>query len=293
VTDLKKLGKQKWDVVIDMCGYYPEHVKLSVDYLNDKATQYVYISSISAYEPTTQIGINEMADLQNDNLSVNNVEWWKGSYGYNKVLCEQIVLKGFGKANSLIIRPGAVIGSRDNNNFFTYWVVRIRLGGKTVAPGDGTKPLQFIDARDLVSFTNDMIEQQVSDIFTVTGPHEPILFSSFLNLLINYFNSNTILHWIDDQWLMDHEIRQDWEIPYWLPQEEGRGYFSMSIDKAKNKGLILRPLLDTVKDVIIWYDDQFGESANEDWVDKLPPEILGLKPTKEIKLLDEFLNRLT
>lgn len=287
-TDLDKLGDNYWDVVIDTSGYFPKHVKLSVDYLKDKTDCYVYISSISAYEPTTEINIDEKAQLQNDSDSSIEVEWWKGDYGHNKVLCEQIVLDGFGAEKTLIIRPGAVIGPHDNNNFFTYWVVRILLGGDVIAPGDGTKPLQFIDAGDLAKFTIDMIEKQVFDIFTVTGPNKPILFSSFLSLLIEYFQSDVNLHWIKDQWLIDHEIRQDWEIPYWLPQPEGRAYFHMSIAKALENGLSLRPLNDTVTDVIKWYEEEL-KGDHEDWVDGLPPSILGLKTSKEIKLLKEFL----
>ncbi|OLS20995.1 MAG: hypothetical protein HeimC3_37440 [Candidatus Heimdallarchaeota archaeon LC_3] len=85
-------------------------------------------------------------------------------------------MKAFGKEKSLIIRPGAVIGPFDNNNFFTYWVVRIRFGGEVLAPSDGDRPLQFIDTRDLASFTNTLIEQKISSVFIVTGPNEPILF---------------------------------------------------------------------------------------------------------------------
>ncbi|MHA2168302.1 MAG: NAD-dependent epimerase/dehydratase family protein [Candidatus Kariarchaeaceae archaeon] len=287
-TDLENLGDQKWDVVIDICGYYPKHVQLSVDYLKDKTEYYVYISSVSAYKPTTEIGIDETAELQDDSDDSNEVVWWKGDYGRNKVLCEEIVLNGFGTEKSLIIRPGAVIGPYDNNNFFTYWVVRIRLGGNIIAPGDGAKPLQFIDARDLASFTNDMIEQKMSDIFTVTGPVEPILFSSFLNTLINHFDTDANLHWINDRWLLDHNIVQDWEIPYWLPQPEGKAYFHLSIDKALNKGLKFRPLHETITDVANWYDEHVS-GHTEDWVDGLPPDFLGLKTSKEIELLDEFL----
>ena len=95
-TDLNNLGDNYWDVVIDTCGYYPKHVKLSVDYLNDKTNCYVFVSSISAYEPTAEINIDENAELQIAGEASINVEWWKGDYGHNKALCEQIVLKGFG-----------------------------------------------------------------------------------------------------------------------------------------------------------------------------------------------------
>ncbi len=285
-TDLNKLEEQYWDVVIDICGYYPKQVKLSVEYLKDKTSQYVFISSVSAYKPTIEIGIDENAKLQEDEDINNDIPWWGGNYGRNKAICEEIVLNGFGKGKSLIIRPGAVIGPFDNNNFFTYWVVRIRKGGEILAPGDGTKPLQFIDARDLAAFTIDMIDQKVSDTFTVTGPTKPVSFSSFLSILNDHFESNVKLNWIEDEWLLDHKIMQDLEVPYWLPQLEGIAYFSLNIKKGLSKGLKFRPLMETINDVAIWYD-KFVKEDHEDWVDGLPPDNLGLKTSKEIALLNK------
>lgn len=287
--DLEKLGDQLWDVAIDICGYDPKHVEKSVNYLKSKTNKYVFISSVSAYKPTIKIGIDERAPLQEEEDIGDEIPWWGGNYGRNKVICEKIVLESFGKENTLIIRPGAVIGPYDNNNFFTYWVVRTQQGGNILAPGNGSKPLQFIDVRDLVKFTNDMIEQNISDTFTVTGPNKPILFSTFLSKLINHFDSDAKLHWIEDQWLIDKDITQDLEVPYWLPQDEGKAYFSLNINKALSKGLKFCDIIETVDDVAEWYDKHV-KGDHIDWVEGLPPSYLGLSTLKEINLLSEYHN---
>jgi hypothetical protein len=131
-----------------------------------------------------------------------------------------------------------------------------------------------------------MIDQKVSDTFTVTGPTKPVSFSSFLSILNDHFESNVKLNWIEDEWLLDHKIMQDLEVPYWLPQLEGIAYFSLNIKKGLSKGLKFRPLRETINDVAIWYD-KFVKGDHEDWVDGLPPDNLGLKTSKEIALLNK------
>jgi len=48
-----------------------------------------------------------------------------------------------------IIRPGLIVGPGDETDRFTYWPVRLARSGEALAPGDGSDPVQFIDARDL------------------------------------------------------------------------------------------------------------------------------------------------
>lgn len=288
-TELENLGDKSWDVVIDTCGYYPEHVQKSVAYLADKAERYVFISSAAVYEPTTEVGIDETSPLQTNPVPSNEVAWWHTEYARNKVRCEQEVLEGFGPSNSLIVRPGMIMGPYDPMNYFTYWVVRVRQGGDIVAPGEKDHPLQFIDARDLASFTAEMIDQSVSDVFTVDGPTEPISFSSFLETLRDYFDSDATFHWIDNEQLIEHGIRPDGSgIPYWLPDPEARAYFQMSNDKALNHGLEIRPLTESADDVFHWYETQI-HGSDEGWVDGLPPD-KGLKPSEESELLEQVSN---
>src|SRR5690606_17690188 len=56
--DLDQLAGQ-WDAVIDTCGYLPRLVRMSAEALKGKVGQYVFISSISAYESFHKAGIRE------------------------------------------------------------------------------------------------------------------------------------------------------------------------------------------------------------------------------------------
>src|SRR5258708_25838813 len=53
-ADIKRLRGRQWDTVIDTSGYVPRIVHKSAEVLADTVSQYLFVSSISAYaEPFT------------------------------------------------------------------------------------------------------------------------------------------------------------------------------------------------------------------------------------------------
>lgn len=286
-TDLDRLGDRTWDVVIDTCGYTPEHVDLAVEYLRDRADRYVFISSAAVYEPTSEPRIDETAAVQTEPPAGDGVEWWHTEYARHKVACEAIVLDAFGESNSLVIRPGMVIGPHDPVGYFTYWAVRLWRGGDVLVPDVRDQPLQFIDVRDLAAFTSEMVDRSVNDVFTVDGPAEPLTFGAAIETLRDQFRRESTLHWVETEWLLDHDVTPPWEkLPYWLPGDAAEGYCRKSTEKARRHGLESRPLAETAADVIDWYRrEDVGE--REGWDDGLPPD-RGLGPDEEAELLAAY-----
>ena len=99
--DLDKLKNQRWDAVIDTCGYLPQTVKASVEALKNSVEQYVFISSISAYADFSNLDYDETAPLaaltEEQKPKANKIDA-KGEitavvledmYGALKTLCEQ------------------------------------------------------------------------------------------------------------------------------------------------------------------------------------------------------------
>lgn len=82
-TDLERLGDRTWDGVVDTCGYTPEHVERSVEYLADRTDLYVFVSSAAVYEPTAEPGIDDTAPLQTAPPTGDGVEWWHTEYARN------------------------------------------------------------------------------------------------------------------------------------------------------------------------------------------------------------------
>lgn len=286
-TDLDAIGDRTWDIVIDTCGYTPEHVEPSTEYLQNRTDRYVFISSAAVYEPSAEPGIDEASPVQSGAPPSDAVEWWHTEYARNKVECEAIVLDRFGESAALIIRPGMVMGPYDPLNFFTYWVLRMHRGGDVIAPPVGDQALQFIDARDLASFTADMVDRVVADVFTVDGPEDPLTVRSFLKRLRNHFGGDATLHWLEEDWLAARDVGTPWEaLPYWLPGDAAEGYCRMDNSKAIAHGLTFRPTTESADDVLDWYERE-GLAEHDDWAHGLPPD-RGLSPDREFELLAKY-----
>jgi 2'-hydroxyisoflavone reductase len=99
---LEQLVGKSFDAVIDNSGYFPRMVKASAELLAKNAKQYVFISSISAYDGSPKEGGDETAKLAE--LADPKVETMGSSfenYGGLKVLCERAVEAAFpGKRRS-------------------------------------------------------------------------------------------------------------------------------------------------------------------------------------------------
>ena len=85
------------------------------------------------------------------------------NYGALKALAEQEAQRTFA-GRATIVRPGLIVGPGDPSDRFTYWPVRIARGGEVRAPGDGSDPVQFSDARDLAEWCVRMVEQNADVI---------------------------------------------------------------------------------------------------------------------------------
>ena len=58
--------------------------------------------------------------------------------------------------------------------------MRLARGGEILAPGDGSDPVQFIDARDLAEWTIRMAEQRITGVFNASGPGQPMTMRQML-----------------------------------------------------------------------------------------------------------------
>src|SRR5262252_4980420 len=173
--NLDALKNRQWDVVIDNPTTLPAWVRDAAQVLKGNVDRYIFISTISVYGESKQ-GPDENAptekyegaDPYKETIEAVRASGFK-TYGPLKALSEREAEKWFpGKA--LIIRPGLIVGPRDESDRFTYWPVRIDRAGDVLAPGNQNDPVQFIDARDLAEWTIRMAENRETGIYNATGP---------------------------------------------------------------------------------------------------------------------------
>lgn len=275
--EISNIGDARFDAVIDTCGYLPRVVKQSVDYLKDKATYYIFISSISVYTGTESI------DYRDENSPVyelpdpttEKILDPPSNYGGLKALCERTVQEGFGE-KAIVLRPGYIVGPRDPSHRFTYWPTRIRKGGNVLAPGDKPSKVQLVDVRDIADFVVTLLEQKKGGVYNVTGPAtEPYEFKELLEQIKEIIDPKVEFSWVTDEWLNENEVRPGKDFPIWDPSEEDQSLMNVNIDRALRDGLKFRPLKETVKALLEWYDSIEGDT--KEW-----PVGLSLEREKEL-----------
>lgn len=251
--DLNQL-EGTWDAVIDTCGYVPRVVKLSANMLKLKTEKYVFISSISVYASFAKIGINEsdkVATLEDESIEEITGE----TYGALKALCEKAVQEILG-IDSLIIRPGLIVGPHDPTDRFTYWVKRVAQGGEILAPEKPEAVTQIIDVRDLADFILTLIESDVSGVFNATGPDTPLSFGMLLDTCKLISGSDAKFKWASLDFINQNNIAPWSDLPAWLPDTvEDAGFSRVDISKALNAGLKFSALENTVRDTLTWINE--------------------------------------
>lgn len=254
--NLTALKGRQWDVAIDNPTTLPAWVRDAAQVLKENVGRYVFISTVSVYADVKK-GVDETAPLQkNDGPDAyrETLEAMKASgfkmYGPLKTLSEKEAEKWF-PGKTLIIRPGLIVGPRDESDRFTYWPVRINRGGQVLAPGTPNDPVQFIDARDLAEWTVRMAENRETGIYNATGPATPLTMSEMLDGIKTALNSNANFSWLPYGFLKQHNVQAWSDMPVWAGDELGTA--RTSISRALARGLTFRPLADTSRDTLAWF----------------------------------------
>ena len=283
---LDALKDRQWDVVIDNPTTLPIWVRDVAQILKGNVERYVFISTISVYGEV-KTGVDETAstekyegtDPYKETLEAMKASGYK-TYGPLKALSEREAEKWF-PGKTLILRPGLIVGPRDETDRFTYWPVRIDRGGEVLAPGSPDDPVQFIDARDLAEWTIRMVESRETGIYNATGPEKPLGIGGMLNGIKDALKSNAKFIWISEDFLTKQKVEPWSDMPVWTGKESGLA--RTKIGRALGKGLTFRPLADTARDTLAWFNAQPAERQA-----KLKA---GLMPERETAVLDAWHKR--
>ena len=256
---LDALKDRQWDVAIDNPTTLPAWVRDAAQVLKGNVERYVFVSTISVYADTSK-GVDETAPLAKydgsdpfkETLEAMKASGYK-TYGPLKALSEQEAEKWF-PGKTLIVRPGLIVGPRDETDRFTYWPVRIDRGGEVLAPGAPTDPVQFIDARDLAEWTIREVENRETGIYNATGPAKPLGIGGMLDGIKGALNSNAKFTWAPADFLKQQKVDAWSDMPVWTGDESGMA--RTSISRALAKGLTFRSLADTASEALAWFKSQ-------------------------------------
>src|SRR6478752_3688725 len=223
---LEALKGKEWDVCIDNPTTLPAWVRDAAQILKGNVERYIFISTISVYADTstgpdenTPLAKYEGADPFKETLEAMKASGYK-TYGPLKALSEQETEKWF-PGKSLIIRPGLIVGPRDETDRFTYWPVRIDRGGEVLAPGEQSDPVQFIDGRDLAEWVIRMVEQRQTGIYNATGPDKTLGVGGMLDGIKAALKSGATFRWVTEDFLTQQKVQPWSDMPVWTGKESG------------------------------------------------------------------------
>lgn len=250
---------RRWDAVIDNTASIPRWVTASAGLLAEAADLYLYTSSISAYADASTPGADETAALgvitAEDEAKVETTKDITGeNYGPLKARCEAEAEEAF-PGMCIVVRPGLIVGPGDYSDRFTYWPVRVSEGGEVMAPGEPTDPVQFIDCRDLGEWFVRLVEDRNINIYNGVGPRSPMSIAEMLYGMRATVDNEISFSWVDADFLEEHQVAPWAEMTVWVPPKgEYAGFSSSSIDRALEAGLTFRPLAETTRDTVAYWN---------------------------------------
>lgn len=258
--ELSALDERTWDVCIDNPTTLPAWARDAAQRLAGKVGRYIFVSTISVYAdlsgPVAEddpllpyAGADAYAETM-ESLRASGFEL----YGPLKAVSEREVLRHFASA-AAIVRPGLIVGPGDASDRFTYWPVRVRRGGEVLAPGSPRDPVQFIDARDLAEWTIRLAERGATGVFNGTGPGEAMTFGALLEGIRGAIDAPATFTWVEPAFLEAQQVAPWSDLPAWVPADgESAGMMRADISRALAAGLTFRPLAQTVRDTLAWFD---------------------------------------
>lgn len=231
-------ASEYFDMVVDSCGYHPDVVLTSCNYLKDKTKQYVFISTCSVYSDFSIEGLNEQSVVSvvnpvppvSDAITNEN-------YGPLKALCEKVVIETIGAAHSLILRPCIIVGPYDETKRFDYWIGSILKSSELIVPDDPQASYQFVDVRALSHFVLSSADNKRTGIFNTIGPKEKIKFLDFIQLAKTLLNPQLKI-------IKSSDLTQNY--PMYVNDKNWKGFFEFDGSKAYNNGMVQISVEDTI-----------------------------------------------
>jgi nucleoside-diphosphate-sugar epimerase len=275
-------------------------VRDSARLLAPLADRYALVSSRSVYADPLPAGADESAPLVPANPADGDPEAGADAasatgaipagnpppepevdYARGKAGAELAVRGEFGD-RALILRPGLVLGPRENIGRLPWWLTRIAQGGEVLAPGSPDGGLQYVDARDLAEFALDAGLRGDSGAFNIVTPPGQHTLGEILTACVEATGSDAHLRWVPEERILAAGIEPWTELPIWLPA--GPDHDAMhhgDVTAALAAGLHFRPLAETVGDTWAWLRSIGGVAP----VRADRPKV-GLAPEKERGVLE-------
>lgn len=274
------LEQHTWDAVIDTWSGAPVHATDAAKLLGPRTRHYGFVSSRSVYSWPIAIGLDEShATVEGDPEDSSSDDYAKAKRG-----SELGVLAA--RPDALIARAGLILGPYEDIGRLPWWLLRLQQGGKVLAPGPSSRPLQFIDARDLAQWMIACAEQQIGGVFNAVSPAAHTTMGELLDAARNVTASSAELVWFTPDEIEAAGIAPWTELPIWVPPTGPlAGLHDCDVTAALAAGLRCRPIRETVEDTWRWLQSEGPPQQRDD------RPVHGLDPQREADVIEGRANR--
>jgi len=268
LTALKQ-SKKQWDWVVDTWQGSSKCVADTAKILEQKTSQYQYVSTVSVYDKWDKVGITEDEAL-NPLPAANEPMISPNRYAIRKTFSEG-VLNEIMPGRSTFFRSHGMRGYPTNApRHEPYWQVKIQRAKELVLPSD----IQHYQVTDMLSLARFMIrsgERRLFGAYNVCYP--PMLFRNFIQNIVDHTQSLVKLHWIPQEFLLKQNVK--------LMREQPAGRYRFDVSKAIIAGLVNRPISALTDDQLRGY---FDRNPNDDF-EFGKPETATISSEKEQQII--------
>lgn len=198
----------EFDDIVEL-AYEPLLVDSALDALAHRTKHWTLVSSISVYaSPWVAGGTEDDSLVEPQDLT---------QYPDAKVDAERKSRLALGDKLS-IIRLGLIAGPGDLSDRLGYWMNRMANSGPILIPEDLSRPVQFIDVRELASAITTGGLPEVLD-----AVRPSLSFGRFLALAAQVAGYENEFVQASDGWLLEQGVNYwagDRSLPLWLPAED-------------------------------------------------------------------------
>lgn len=284
ISDLRQLAKLidergGADLIIDPACYAPSHALMSARILKDTAPSYAVVSTVTAHShwPEQPVGASSavyetgITEAPNEDLQL---------YGRLKAGVERAVETIFGEINTLVVRPGIVLGPHEDLGRLPDYLRRAARGGGFVVGGRPQTPFQYVDVRDLADFMLTCAQTGRTGHYDVVTRAGDYTWRDLADAVADVAGGPPVF--VDDQRLLDAGVEPWRGLPLWAPRSpQNAGLWSVDGEAAFEAGFKPRPLHDTVADTWTWL-----QREGQDWTPSSRAAVHGIDPDVEQKLID-------
>ncbi|WP_377509306.1 NAD-dependent epimerase/dehydratase family protein [Octadecabacter sp. R77987] len=256
---LPDLHDRGFDWVFDTCAFTPDMVTHVLNAVGPDIGHYCMISSISAFSDMTGAGTTEAGpsrpatpkELALTPDHPTSAAAYGAAYGPLKKSCEDAATARLGDRAHLV-RVGLLVGPGDNTDRMTWWVRRMDQGGKVPVPLPKDATLQMIDARDAAAYCIGAATRKDGGVVNLTGPI--LKREDVLNRISEMTGEKATLCWLPPVRFDTAGVAFWTDVPMMLSPDwiTLAGMLAVDTTRAISRGLKLRPLDDTLRDILTW-----------------------------------------